>query len=265
MDDEEISKIFESKVKTFTNNKLGINVKIPFSFQGHTYALQVGKKGGPKGPVSGPFYFEFVLANEFLIHLSDHELSSVDVDEGYSNLSFKKIAKLNKIIIPYNLENSEEEKVAELTFKTTDKDRVQSFILKISDMDMDMDMDTSLRLASQIVATFLDFLSFKAQLPLQVRHIDICSGKRNNLCRRYLTLPFTSVFSIEETDFTSAISIPISLMPSLRLFREAISSSKPHYRLLCFFRVWEGALRKVQSKNSEILKERGIVPSRPKR
>lgn len=98
-----------------------------------------------------------------------------------------------------------------------------------------------------------------------MRHIELFTAKSNRLRRRYMTMPFVSEVDLEEPDLTLAASIPKGLVPALRLFREAISSSKPHYRLLCFYRAWEGALIRLKEKNNEAMKSRGIRPKRPKR
>ncbi len=261
MQDESIDQEYESQVLKLPSGKLGMKYKLPSSFQGHTFCMHMDKKEEPEGELLGPYRIEFVLANEFLLHLAEHELSSIEIEEGYSNLFTRKLAKLKSLVLHYQLPDSTERREAEATFKTTKEGRVQRFVITIPEEDVDV----ALRLASQFAAALLDSICFRRQVPLQVRHIELFTAKSNRLRRRYMTMPFVSEVDLEEPDLTLAPSIPKGLVPPLRLFREAISSSKPHYRLLCFYRAWEGALQRLQAKNNEALKSRGIVPERPKR
>ena len=261
MRDEAIALEEESEVVKLPSGKLGMKYKLPFSFQGHTFCLEMDMKENPEGELVGPYRIEFVLTNEFLIHLSEHDLSAIEIEEGYSNLFTRKLAKLKRLVLQYQQPNSTERRETELTFKTTEDGRVQRFVFKISEKDADI----ALRATSQFAATLLDSICFRRQVPIQVRHIEIYTTASNRLRRRYVTLPFKSEVDLEESDLGLAPSIPNGLVPPLRLFREAISSSKPHYRLLCFYRAWEGALRKVQTKSNDALTDRGIVPQRPTR
>jgi hypothetical protein len=45
------------------------------------------------------------------------------------------------------------------------------------------------------------------------------------------------------------------------MYREGLNSSKPHYRLLCFYRVHEGLLA-LQHRNTQSLRVRGLTPKR---
>lgn len=261
MQDEPIDQEHESQVFKLPSGKLGLKYKLPFSFQGHTFCMYIDKKEEPEGELRGPYRIEFVLAHEFLLHLAEHELSQIKIEEGYSNLFTRKLAKLKSLVLHYQRPDSTDRREAEATFKTTKEGRVQRFAITIPEEDI----DAALRVASQFTAALLDSICFRRQVPLQVRHIEIFTVNSNRLRRRYMTMPFVSEVDLEEPDLLLAPTMPKGLVPALRLFREAISSSKPHYRLLCFYRAWEGALRKLQSENNKAMKSRGIIPKRPKR
>ena len=81
--------------------------------------------------------------------------------------------------------------------------------------------------------------------------------------RRYVTFPYHPV-EIEAEDISLAWGTPKPLTPALRLFREAISSSNPYYRVLCLYRVRE-VLERVRGANDHALLRRGVTPVRPKR
>jgi len=50
----------------------------------------------------------------------------------------------------------------------------------------------------------------------------------------------------------------------LRLFREAVNSTNPYYRLLCFFRIGEGLRKTIRFTNNQKAKELESARKRPK-
>lgn len=261
MQDDPIDQEYESQLFQLPSGKLGVKYKVPFSFQGHTFCMAINKGEEPEGELLGPYRIEFVLATEFLLHLAEHELSSIEIEEGYSNLFTRKLTKLKSIVFGYQSPDSPEQCKAEVTFKTTQEGRIQRFLITIPEESADV----ALRGASQLAAALLDSICFRREVPVQVRHIELFTAGSNRLRRRYMTIPFLSEVDLEEPDVALALFIPKGLVPALRLFREAVSSSKPHYRLLCLYRAWEGALQKLQTENNNALKSRGIMPERPER
>lgn len=117
MQDESINLEHESQVLKLPSGKLGLKYKLPFSFQGHTFCMYIDKKDEPEGEFLGPYRIEFVLANEFLLHLAQHELSSIEIEEGYSNLFTRKLAKLKSLVLQYQLPDSTKRREAEAPSK----------------------------------------------------------------------------------------------------------------------------------------------------
>ena len=79
-----------------------------------------------------------------------------------------------------------------------------------------------------------------------------------------MTIPYISLVDLQEEDFQAALTVPRALASVIGLFREATNSTRPQYRLLCLHRASEG-VQKVQHKNTEELKARGITPQRTRR
>jgi len=80
--------------------------------------------------------------------------------------------------------------------------------------------------------------------------------------RVYFTIPYCLVDLEDEADILTSQNMPNKLRPLLRLFREAINSTSPHYRLLCLYRIKEGLDGKIKGDNTRIVKSRGITPRR---
>ena len=84
----------QSRVEIKKGKKV-LKFEIPKDFQGHTFALDLVSPEDDEIP-EGAFQFEYVLFTEFSRHQND--LSSVDVEAGFSNLRIsKKLSKLKRI------------------------------------------------------------------------------------------------------------------------------------------------------------------------
>jgi hypothetical protein len=135
---------------------------------------------------------------------------------------------------------------------------VQRLIVETSEGDL----ETAIRHTGQIVADLLDAVSFAKRVPISIRHIEVSAiGKKYH--RRYVTLPYGSR-QLTADNLTEAVTIPPRLKAPLRLFRESLNSSKPHYRLLCLYRAWE-VIEKVRRENDRDILAHGTKPDRPRR
>jgi hypothetical protein len=125
------------------------------------------------------------------------------------------------------------------------------------------EIQAAIACAGQTVSAVLDMIALRARVPLQVRNVEVTCSTEPNFCRTYLTIPYSDTW-LKEGDIITAPSMPQRLGPPIRLFREAISASRPHYRLLCLYRAREALLNLKYENDSQLLKA-GIAPQRPDR
>ncbi|MDC4203481.1 MAG: hypothetical protein MPW14_16635 [Candidatus Manganitrophus sp.] len=223
--------------------------------QGHTFSIEL-TPSGDETPPTGPFRIEYVLGSEFVIH--ENKLPLISLEEGYSHLiigpEFANIAITLKYI---DDRGSNVTKEAALSIKSTEG-VVQRFVVETPEIDLSL----AVRYTGQIVADLLDALSFIKKVPIAVRHIEVhaLGGKHQ---RRYVTLPYGHR-QLNTQDIAQTITILSRLRAALRLFREGLSSNKPHYRLLCLYRVRE-VLESVRRQNDQEVIARGGTPDRPSR
>ncbi len=124
------------------------------------------------------------------------------------------------------------------------------------------ELASAIKYTGQIVADLLDAIAFAKRVPISIRHIEVHATERKYL-RRYVTLPY-GLRGFTAGDFTEATTIPSRLRPALRLFREGLSSSRPHYRLLCLYRVRE-VMESVRHQNDGEVLARSVKPERTSR
>jgi len=246
---------FESECKVQDKDgKKTVQMLVPVYFQGHTFAVDFSRPGTTREE-GGPYRVEFVLSSDFLIYRSD--IKEIDLDQGHSNLEFgESMAKVKLISLHYLDTGSGQKKDAPLTFRT-DGLHIQRFIVQMPENGLDM----ALRVSGKMVNQILDAQSFQKQVPLQIRQIEIFHEPSGELLRRYATVPYTANKDLDVHDFEFATRIPKSLKPILRIYREAINSSNPHYRFLCLYRMHEG-LQKIQTRNNEEVVAKGNQPKR---
>lgn len=135
---------------------------------------------------------------------------------------------------------------------------VQKLIVETSELDL----SNAVRQTSEVVADFIDTVSFGKRVPILIRHIEVHILEKKFL-RRYITFSYAPR-QLTENDFRKFLAVPPRLKAALRLFREGFSSNKPHYQLLCLYRVWE-LIQKVRTENNKDILGRGMKPDRPKR
>jgi hypothetical protein len=223
--------------------------------QGHTFCVDLTETGS--GVVSkGPFRIEYVLGTEFVIH--EHELPAVVFEQGYSHL--KKGSDIDKFQIAltyFDTRSPDIQKSATLSIGCSD-DIVQKLIIETPESDL----ESTIVHMSQIVADLLDAIALTKRVPISIRHIEV-RAIGSKWLRRYVTLPYGSRV-LTAGDFTEAATIPWRMRSALRLFREALNSSKPHYRLLCLYRTRE-PVDKIRSQNDANMAARNLKPDRVRR
>ena len=94
-----------------------LRFKAPRDYQGHTIAMDILGKNKEEFVQSGPFRIEYALGSNFIIH--NHDLSSVDLDSGFSNLRITgRMAEKKDIVIIYAWPNQKAEpNEAQIEFK----------------------------------------------------------------------------------------------------------------------------------------------------
>jgi hypothetical protein len=238
----------EAQVKEVGNKKIA-ELYMPVDFQGHTFAIDFNKSCKYKTP-NGSFRIEYILCNEFIVYLDNIE--AIDTVNGFSNLKLAgNLSKTSKFELFYYRKGESLTKNIYLMFKTQEG-LIQRLIIEIKNEKI----DEAIKIANSLISGILDIISFQKEIPLKVRQIEIYQLETEVLLRRYVTIPYFVTVDLEEKDIIMAADIPKVLEPCLRLFREAINSTSPHYRLLCLYRVKEG-LKLIQDSNAQKMKERG--------
>jgi hypothetical protein len=237
------------------NGKPVARFSVEPSMQGHTFAVDLSKAAFESAP-TGPFRIEYVLGSEFIIHQA--ELPSFAFEDGFSHLAMAPDLARLQITLKYVDTNSPDVQWNATLFVKGSGDIVQRLIVETSESEL----ASAIKHTSQIVADLLDAIAFAKRVPISIRHIEVHAIEQKYL-RRYVTLPY-GLRSFTAGDLTEATAIPSRLRPALRLFREGLSSSRPHYRLLCLYRVRE-VMEKVRRQNDSEAPAREVRLERPKR
>ncbi len=225
------------------------------SMQGHTFAVDLSETGSEPDP-TGPFRIEYVLGSEFVIHES--KLPSFEFEEGFSHLMMVSDLTRLEVTLKY-VDTKFPDVLREATLSVKGSSNVvQRLIVETSESDL----ESAIKHTTQIVADLLDAIAFAKRIPISVRHIEVHAIGRKYQ-RRYVTLPY-GLRRFTADDLTEAATIPPRLKPALRLFREGLSSSRPHYRLLCLYRVREVLKSICHQNDSEVLSS-GVKPERATR
>ena len=226
--------------------------------QGHKFVMEmelINPKDSKSEVFTGPFRIEYVLGTEFLIFLSD--LSKIDPNAGFSLLRIQEPAPELSLKIWHSsgLDSKTKNEIdVKMTFKVH-RGYIQRVITEISELDLDV----ALRISGDYVSNVLDSICFRKRVPLQIHCIEVYENS-GRLSRRYITVPYLTV-DLDVEEFKEMLgnmrNTPKSLMPYLRLFREAINSSNPHYRLLNLYKITEH-LTKLRDENIMWLTKKGI-------
>lgn len=237
-----------------------VKVKAPSEFQGSKIVLDMFDTSKER-VYSGPFRMEYFLCNEFVVYDDFLNLNSINPGEGFSNLSVADQLIDKPVVLAYGLEDEQPSHKVEIVPKVR-KSMLQGLIVTLPERDL----KTAIDITDQIIASILDYISFRRRIPLKIHHIDVFRAETGDYRCKYMTLSYKTNFDLEEEDLLAPLRTPKSLLPLLRLFREAVNSTIPAYRLLCLYRVKEGLFNTVQGENNKRAKAiRGTIQKRPKR
>lgn len=237
------------------NGKPVARFSVEPSMQGHTFALDLSDTASEPAP-TGPFRIEYVLGSEFVIHQG--ELPSFAFEEGFSHLAMAPDLARLQLTLKYVDTKSPNVPRDAVLFVRGSGDVVQRLIVETSESEL----ASAIKHTGQIVADLLDAIAFAKRVPISVRHIEVHAIGRKYQ-RRYVTLPY-GLRRFTADDLIEAATIPPRLKPALRLFREGLSSSRPHYRLLCLYRVRE-VVESIRHQNDSEVLARDVKPERATR
>jgi hypothetical protein len=221
--------------------------------QGYTFGGDNGKEP------NGPFRIEYVLCSDFMIYFDD--LKPFNPAAGFSNVKLAgQISRKNLVVIPYyNATDRTKHFDANVTLVADAKD---GYLQRLVVTNLPPNLDDAIIVANYCVSSILDSISFRKQAPLQIRNVGVYNANSGDGLRLYFTIPYFLVdIEEEEADILTSQNMPNKLRPLLRLFREAINSTSPHYRLLCLYRIIEG-LDKIAGDNTKIVRSKGTDPRR---
>ena len=240
-----------NRLKVLSKDESG-GFKITPEMQGYTFGGDDGKEP------TGPFRIEYVLCSDFMIYLDD--LKPFNPAAGFSNVKLAgQISRKNLVVIPYyNATDKTKRFDANVTLETDAKD---GYLQRLVVTNLPQNLDDAIAVANYCVSSILDSISFRKQTPLQIRNVGVYDAKSGDGLRLYFTIPYFLVDLEEEADILTSQNMPSKLRPLLRLFREAINSTSPHYRLLCLYRIKEG-LDKIAGDNTQIVRSKGTDPHR---
>jgi len=230
--------------KKVDDRTVGIS-DLPLKFQGSTVAIDFDDVGTYKGP----FVVKCFLASEFLIYFNDTE-HHVNPWEGFSHLLFHEHCdhRLNEISFEYRYPDVN----ADLHQATVELKSIEGLLRSIVMTIPEDNIDSALDIAHKTFIGILDAICLRKRIPIQIQRIEVLT-KKGRMQRSYTTMPYMPV-ELDVDDIITVNYIPQVLRPCLTLYREAINSCNPYYRLLCLFRISE-RLREIQTENVMKLKQ----------
>jgi len=247
-----------AKVQEIGGKKV-VRFSIPATFQGHTFAIDFSINGAEQ-ELSGKYRIEYILGNSFINEQFDLKKNSFS--KGFTNLILAgKLKDIEHISCHYGLRNDKAKKgTANLYLKHEEESRqIQRIIAEIEEDTI----DDALKFSSTFVQQFLDVLTYKKGIPLEIKRIEVLDRVSGKPIRNYVQIPYTSSVDVFPQDLESAPLVPDRIKPLLRIFREAVNSNNVFYRFLCLFRLSEG-IEKIRSNNNKEAKLKGIPLKRAK-
>jgi hypothetical protein len=207
----------------------------------------------------GPFVVKCFLASEFLIYLNDRG-HPVNPWDGFSHLLYHEQSHpdLDDISLVYRYpDNNAEEHRATIKLQS-----IEGLLRCITMTIPEENIDAALDIADKTFIGILDAICLRKRIPIQIQRLEVLT-EIGGLLRSIVTLPYSAV-DINSEDVIAINNVPQVLHPCLALYREAINSCNPYYRLLCLYRISE-RLREIQAENMKKLnnaatfKRRSIV------
>nr|WP_281719914.1 methylamine utilization protein MauJ [Nitrosomonas nitrosa] len=230
------------------------SITIPYQFQGRSLILDAFKNGKERKPTP-PFRVAYVLINPFWVF--DDTASFEMKVAGHTGLTIADSFNGKSMEYSYSKVGTAGHKKAKLTWEVKDGE-VKRLMIELDEPEPTL----ALRCADIVVASVLDYICFVKEIPLSIHHIEICEAKTNELVQMYAIFPYRRKVELNEVLLSGRI--PTILIPLLRLFREAVNSTNPYYRLLCLFRIGEGLKKTIRFQNNQKVKDLDSTRKRPK-
>jgi hypothetical protein len=223
---------------------------LPLEFQGSTVAIDFDDVNSYRGP----FVVKYFLTSEFIINFNDSR-HLVNPWDGFSHLLHAEEKRLLEYRYRYPEDKAELRNIA-IELKSV-QDLLRCIIMTVPEENIDVAIDIS----SKICVGILDVICLHKRIPLQIQRIEVLTNVETML-RSYSTMPYLAVeLDIDQLEVIN--DIPRAFRPCLTLYREAINSCNPYYRLLCLYKISE-RLKEIQTHNmTELLnKDPGFKRSR---
>lgn len=231
-------------IKKIDDRTVGIS-NLPLEFQGSTVTLDYDDVG----VYTGPFVVKCFLTSEFLIYFNLDLRHLVNPWEGFSHLLFheQRDPRLNEISFEYRYPDNS----ADLHKATIELESIDGLLRSIIMTIPEDDIDSALDIAHKTFIGILDVICFRKRIPVQIQRIEVLTNT-GRMQRSFTTIPYMAA-ELDVDDIITVNDIPQVLRPCLTLYREAINTCNPYYRLLCFYRIGE-RLREIQRDNVVRLK-----------
>lgn len=233
--------------------KFGI-LKYGPQFQGRSMILDAFREGRSRIPTP-PFRVEYILLNPFSVF--EDAVGIERSSARHTGLTIADGCAGKWMDYSYTVAETTGSKTARLSCQSSEG-MVERLKIELNEPE-----DLVLNYADMIMAGVLDYICFAKEIPLSIHHIEVYESKTSDLIRLYVVLPYLQKAQIDAQLLNGVGSVPEPLVPLLRLFREAVNSINPFYRLLCLFRVGEG-LEKIRRQNNQRIKNLESPRKRPR-
>lgn len=195
-----------------------------------------------------PFVIKYFLTSEFLIYFNDRD-HRINPWAGFSHLLFHEQSALHQkeISLDYRYpDDAAESRRAKLDLESIDG-LLRCIIITVPEKNI----ETALDISSKTVMGILDAICLQKRIPIQLQRIEVLTSA-GGMLRAFTTMPYMAV-DLETCDIITINNIPRVFHPCLALYREAINTCNPYYRLLCLYRICE-RLEEIQGDNAKKLK-----------
>jgi hypothetical protein len=243
----------ESKIQEKNGLKYG-PLEFPSQFQGRSMILNAVGQGRSINPTP-PFRVVYVLLNPFSVF--DDTASVERSGATHTGLTVADSSADKWMDYLYTSEETTSSKTARVSWQSSEG-QVEHLIIELDEPET-----VVLRYADMIIAGVLDYICFAKEIPLSIHHIEVYESKTKDLVQLYVVLPYLQKIQLDAPLLHGVGKVPKLFIPLLRLFREAVNSTNPYYRLLCLYRVCEG-LKSVRSQNNQRINNLESPKKRPK-
>jgi hypothetical protein len=243
--------------QTTIQEKYGVKygtVKCSSEFQGRNLIFDASSQRRSPNPTP-PFSVEYVLLNPFSVF--DDRANVEKSGVRHTGLTIAEGCADKWIEYFYTADKSTNRKTARISWQSSEG-QVNRLIIELDEPETIV-----LSYADVLMAGVLDYICFAKEIPLSIQHIEIFESKTHDLLQLWIVVPYLQKVQLNSQLLFGAANVPNRLVPLLRLFREAVNSTNPYYRLLCLYRIGEG-LKTVKSQNNQAIQSLTSPRTRPK-